>query len=97
MEALLFAVLAGFVLIIGPYELITGRMPGAPAERRIWGYSWISTPLQVRILSAIAILVILVVLILWRPFSLLDLVLAAVGMLFGIAITISDSRARSRH
>ena len=46
-EALGYALLAGIcglTLVLAVYELATGRIPGKPVERGVWGYRWITTP-----------------------------------------------------
>ena len=95
-DALLIAFctgLCGLTVILGVYELVTGRIPGNPAGRGVWGYRWINTPARLRLASIAGWLALVTFLVLSKPFSLGDILLGAIGVFLGIGIVVSDARS----
>jgi hypothetical protein len=96
-ESLVFALLAGIcglTLVLAVYELATGRIPGNPAERGLWGYRWITTPARQRLVSLVGVMVVVGFLILFKPVTLVDIVVGAIGVLMGGMVIGSDARSR---
>ncbi len=96
LEALLIALctgLCGLTLILGAYELVTGRIPGNPVERGVWGYRWINTPVRLLLASIAGLLALVAFLVLVKPFSLGDILLGAIGMFLGIGVVVSDAHS----
>ncbi len=96
LDALLIALctgLCGLTVILGVYELVTGRIPGNPVRRGVWGYHWINTPIRLRLASLAGLLALVAFLILFKPFSLGDLLLGAIGVFLGIGVVVSDSHS----
>ena len=85
--------LCGLTGILGVYELFTGRIPGNPVERGVWGYRWIKTPLRLRLASSAGLLALVAFLVLVKPFSLGDILLGALGVVLGIGVVLSDARS----
>ena len=88
----LFTGVCGLTFIIGMYELVTGRMPGSPVERKVRGYRWLTTPTRIRLASIAGFLVVVGFFVLFKPFLLLDLIAGGIGMLLGIFVTLGDAR-----
>ena len=91
----LFTGICGLTFIIGMYELVTGRMPGSPVERRVWGYRWLTTPARIRLASSAGLLAVGGFFVLFKPVLPLDLIGGGIGLLLGIFVTLGD--ARSHH
>jgi hypothetical protein len=97
LESILFALFAGvcgLTLVLAVYELATGRIPGNPVERGLWGYRWITTPARHRLVSLAGVLVVVGFLLLFKPFTLVDIVVGAIGVLMGGIVIASDARSR---
>lgn len=97
LDAILIALFTGFcglTLILGIYELTTGQIPGNPVERGVWGYRWISTPLRLRLVSMGGLLVLVGFLVLYKPFSLADILIGGIGVILGVIVVVSDARSR---
>ena len=86
--------ICGLILVLAAYELATGRIPGNPVERGVWGYRWVTTPGRLRLASLAGVLVDVGFLILFRPFTMVDGVGGAVGVLLGGLVVVSDARSR---
>jgi hypothetical protein len=96
-ESILVALLAGIcglTLVLAVYELATGRIAGNPVERGVWGYRWITTPARQRLVSLAGVVVVVGYLILFKPFTLVDIVVGATGVLMGGMVIASDARSR---
>lgn len=87
--------ICGFTLVIAIYEFVTGRIPGDPVRRGLWGYRWIKTPGRQRFVVLVGAAVMIGFLVVERPFSPWDLVFGAIGALMAALIAISDARSRS--
>jgi hypothetical protein len=90
----LLAGICGLTLVLAGYELATGRIPGNPVERGVWGYRWMTTPTRQRLVSLAGVLVVVGYLILFKPFTLVDIVVGATGVLMGGMVIASDARSR---
>jgi PII-like signaling protein len=87
--------ISGFTLVMAVYEFTTGRIPGDPVQRGLWGYKWIKTPRRQRVVVLVGGLVVISFLIVERPFSLGDLIAGGIGVLLAALVVASDARSRS--